>query len=322
MATPGEYSRRRRLSHASTDAHTPKEQKWPTRSSVIRSPDTVSPIWPDRPIRPLPKNRLRSQLSPEQADSIVYPAQPPQSSPLFSFPYGLAEERDATAGAQQRVNGQRHASPTRCECGAYHQDNSEDEDGTAYDHPGYRWSSPDGDAAHGGRRGGQQQKVRPGRGGMAANNVKAPPPAPSSVASSADGYESFENTSNKKKRKIPLSGGSSVHQSSLTAELANMGLSSPPPDDRVNGNIRNTAPADAVAQYSAGVGTGISGPGRGRYGRHANMKADRRNGNTGTVMPGMNGYSSSLSARSRGGDYKGDGTRPGEKSATVARDEQ
>ncbi|KAI7653739.1 hypothetical protein KC319_g10430, partial [Hortaea werneckii] len=36
-------------------------------SSAARSPDTASPIYPDRAIRPLPRSRLKSRLSPEQA---------------------------------------------------------------------------------------------------------------------------------------------------------------------------------------------------------------------------------------------------------------
>ncbi|PSK58689.1 Cell wall transcription factor ACE2 [Elsinoe australis] len=272
------------------------EHKWPRRSSITRSPDTISPLWPDRPIRPLPKNRLRSQLSPEQADSIVYPPQPPQSSPLFSFPYGLSESQDGRTGG--RPNGHRHSSPSHCDCGGYHQANSDDEE-VAYDHPSYRWSSPGADGAP---LNNVQQKLL-----ASSRSAGKAPPAPASIASSADGYESFENTSNKKKRKIPLSSGFSVHQSSLSADLANMGISSPAgagdTTDQVNGTgqVGKSSP-----QHSAGSGTGISGAGRGRFGRNSG-KPERRGGSNGIIM---NGYTSSLSARSRGGDFRGDGTKP------------
>jgi hypothetical protein len=94
-----------------------------------------------------------------------------------------------------------------------------------------------------------------------------------------DGYDAFENTNNKKKRKIPTSGTLSSHHSSLTADLANMGLSA----------STATAPA-ALGDGGGGTGTyygsgspasaagsGISGPGRGRFGRHALRSAAGRN---------------------------------------------
>ncbi|KAF2151413.1 hypothetical protein K461DRAFT_314256 [Myriangium duriaei CBS 260.36] len=265
-------------------------EKWPRRSSVTRSPDTVSPLWPDRPIRPMPKNRLRSTLSPEQADSIVYPPHPPQTSPLFSFPYGLSEAQDGRTGA--RMNGHRHGSPTHCDCGGYHPDNS-DEDEAGYDHPSYRWSSPGPDGA---AVSSVQQKL------LASRTAGKAPPPPASTASSADGYESFENTSNKKKRKIPLSSGSSAHQSSLSTELANMGISSPPPpESHVNGSVSGSQ----AGQYPTATGAGSSGAGRGRFSRHGS-KIERRAGSASTLL---NGYSSSLSAKSRGGDFRGDGTK-------------
>ena len=247
-------------------------------------------MWPDRPIRPMPKNRLRSKLSPEQADSIVYPPHPPQTSPLFSFPYGLSEAQDGRTGA--RVNGHRHGSPTHCDCGGYHPDNSDEEE-VGYDHPSYRWSSPGPDGAP---VSSVQQKL------LASRAAGKLPPAPASITSSADGYESFENTSNKKKRKIPLSSGSSAHQSSLSAELANMGISSPPPPDSyVNGGAQGPQPG----QYPSATGPGAGGAGKGRHGRHAG-KIERRGGNTSNLA---NGYSSSLSAKSRGGDFRGDGIK-------------
>lgn len=82
-----------------------------------------------------------------------------------------------------------------------------------------------------------------------------------SVTSSADGYESFENTSNKKKRKIPLSGSSSVHQSTLSAEMAGMGISNDNAPDDSHSAAQHTVP-----------GTGISGAGRGRYGRPRDVR--------------------------------------------------
>lgn len=106
---------------------------------------------------------------------------------------------------------------------------------------------------------------------MEASRLDPKPPPPGSTASSADGYESFENTSNKKKRKIPLSSASSMHQSQLSAEMANMGISHPE-----GGHQDDTIPEQYTQGAAATVaGTGISGAGRGRYGRQ-NGKHERR----------------------------------------------
>uniref|UniRef100_A0A093UMV1 Protein IBD2 n=1 Tax=Talaromyces marneffei PM1 TaxID=1077442 RepID=A0A093UMV1_TALMA len=56
------------------------------------TPDTPSPIYPDRLIRPLPKRPLRSRLSPEAAESILFPPAPPVSQ-LFYGSYSDHHER-------------------------------------------------------------------------------------------------------------------------------------------------------------------------------------------------------------------------------------
>ena len=92
---------------------------------------------------------------------------------------------------------------------------------------------------------------------------------PAKVAFGPDGYDAFENTNNKKKRKIPTSGNLGNH-SNLSADLANMALSA-----AAGANV--VSPDDASVSgpyYGSGnpaspAGSGISGPGRGRYGRNA-----------------------------------------------------
>lgn len=100
------------------------------------------------------------------------------------------------------------------------------------------------------------------------------PTGPQSTVSSVDsvdGYDSFENTNNKKKRKIPTSGNLGNHHSTLSAEMAHMGISSNRDID-----IMQTDVDGGVGQYygtghsaiPAGTsGNGVSGAGRGRYGR-------------------------------------------------------
>lgn len=84
-------------------------------------------------------------------------------------------------------------------------------------------------------------------------------------SSAPDGYEAFENTNNKKKRKIPTSGSMSMQPSSLTADLAHLGLSS---QDGTQERI------DVSHGISTGTtvtsGNGITG--RGRTARKSNSR--------------------------------------------------
>jgi hypothetical protein len=81
-------------------------------------------------------------------------------------------------------------------------------------------------------------------------------------SSGPDGYDAFENTNNKKKRKIPTPGN--LGHSALSPEFANMGLTSstpaPPPPEGPTGTYYGSGnPASPLA--------GISGSGRGRLSR-------------------------------------------------------
>lgn len=95
---------------------------------------------------------------------------------------------------------------------------------------------------------------------------------PAKAASNAqDGYDAFENTNNKKKRKIPTSGGLGSH-SSLSSDVGNLSCSSG------SGISVDDGPGQ---YYGSGnpvpVGGGISGSGRGRYGRNAGRAVNGRN---------------------------------------------
>ena len=93
------------------------------------------------------------------------------------------------------------------------------------------------------------------------------PQAPHSASSSIDGYESFENTNNKKKRKIPGPGTAGGHSSNLSTDLANMGIAGGIEPDGTGGSADQYYGTGSSAVPVAGSGTGISGAGRGRYGR-------------------------------------------------------
>lgn len=55
----------------------------PTHSSPV--PDTTSPVYPSRAIRPLPKRKIRDRIN--SVSNIEFPPAPESSSPIFAYPY-------------------------------------------------------------------------------------------------------------------------------------------------------------------------------------------------------------------------------------------
>ncbi|KAF3768680.1 hypothetical protein M406DRAFT_344744 [Cryphonectria parasitica EP155] len=194
---------------------------------------------PDRPILPLPKRRLRERLSPEVADSIQYPPAPQSASALFSYPCSLKGsivEEDLSSSSREselagRQGSRRHGASA---------------EGESYGTSPRRIVVPRPPTESLGRPARLLQRPEPAR------QVHSPQPPPS-AASSADGYESFENTNNKK-RKIPTAG----------EMLGAHGLGD---HDKAGENGSSTS----ALYYSSGSsllsGQNISGPGRGRFGR-------------------------------------------------------
>ncbi|KAK7537154.1 uncharacterized protein J3D65DRAFT_553935 [Phyllosticta citribraziliensis] len=252
------------------------------RSTSIRhsSPDTVSPLYPDRPIRPLPKRRLRSRLSPEQAESITYPTPPVSSPPVFDFPYTHPDKIASISTRQQRGE-----KDHQCSCGADHseQESEEDEDERL------GWFQP-------------RRKIS-AKGLLttdAATGGTGTKPIPPGSTSSADGYESFENTNNKKKRKIPVS-GSAGHHGNLTAEMASMGISNHgagAAHEECENTVGQYYGSGSSAVPVPGSGTGISGAGRGRYGRSAARFTNERRP-LGSSTSSLNAYANGNGGRAR-----------------------
>ena len=237
--------------------------------------DTTSSIYPDRPIRPLPKRRLRSRLSSEVAESILYPPATTLSKPLFQFPYnGPTHQRNKSPAGMH---------PSKIEAGLVREQRNGDAETDSYQFRGAENGSEDEDGLGMARRY-QEQRQRPGSVNYTSRNGYTPsksdtvkyikPPIPQSTASSADsidGYDSFENTNNKKKRKIPTSGSLGNHQGSLSADMAQMGISSARDLDagqsESDSGVGHYYGTGNSAVPAASPGTGISGAGRGRYGR-------------------------------------------------------
>ena len=129
---------------------------------------------------------------------------------------------------------------------------------------------------------------------------------PSSTSSSADGYESFENTNNKKKRKIPNMGSVNTHHTNLSAEMASMGISSHPRDVSAHedgeGGVGHYYGSGSSAMQTTSSGTGISGAGRGRYARSSGRTSSERRV-LGTSTNAVNAAKTGGSKR----DYNGGG---------------
>ncbi|QPH18657.1 hypothetical protein C2857_003733 [Epichloe festucae Fl1] len=196
------------------------------------SPDTVSSLFPDRPIRPLPKRRLRERLSPEVADSISYPPSAQSSLPLFHYPPYILKGgsspftidvsipiRSTSVEASGRSNAlQRNGTVSDDEKEKYRQHRS----------MLVTRSRPE-ISSRGSRESAQQELSRQIESQVAQQRHSA--------SSSVDGYDSFENTNNKKKRKIPSAGDLSVNGvHGLSSDINALALSTGPPTPSSEGH--------------------------------------------------------------------------------------
>jgi hypothetical protein len=242
------------------------------------SPDATSP-YPERPIRPLPKRRLRERLSPDVADSIKYPPTPKTTTPLFYHPYSIREEPGGN-GAVEAAHPTERERADEIERNYVSRRNGDDLDSDE-DEAAYRsriYSRPSADTT--GRSYRYVQKP----------DSKHPnPQPPASTASSADGYDSFENTNNKKKRKIPTPGDTNLNGVHLLGDVNGIGISG------VEDLVEDVSSSVGAYQSSSGmVGQGISGPGRGRYGRIRNGRSPLR-----TLSDASSNWGNSRSTKQR-----------------------
>ena len=242
----------------------------PTSSPLeLQYGDATSSIYPDRPIRPLPKRRLRSRLSAGAVDSILNPQSSISSAPLMQSP-----GKEGKAHLNGRGDGTIEQLPE-------HRSGQEKE---SYQ---FRGSDMGQDTPNGPHQPTAPVGIPPSRNGYMINRhedarsyrqAHMPPPIAPSAASSGDsidGYDSFENTNNKKKRKIPISGSLGNH-SSLSTDMAHMDISltrdidASQIDPEVSVGQYYGSGSSAVAN-STSHASGISGSGRGRFGR-SNMR--------------------------------------------------
>ncbi|KAL6853298.1 hypothetical protein J3F83DRAFT_764707 [Trichoderma novae-zelandiae] len=252
------------------------------------SPDAVSLLFPDRPIRPLPKRRLRERLPPEVANSIKYPSYIHDHIPLFYYPSYATRDSNVTS------------APTSIGSAISHNRDDSKRNSTLRWH-GASMTAIINEELRGSLVMGPSPKIQ---GMVIQSSMVLDPlrqtlelqPIPS-TASSVDGYESFENTNNKKKRKIPTTGdflaNNGLSLSSDVAALATVARSQSPVNE-MDSNRGQLVPAGLGGNGSyVPSSQGLSGPGRGRLGRSRNGRSPLR-----ALSDGSNAWSSRSKATS------------------------
>lgn len=233
---------------------------------------TFSNLYPNRPIRPLPKRRLRERLSPEVAESIRYP---PSARPVSIFyppyPADIPEEEyrrhvPPSAGGPDYESGdevrQFVGASRGHQNGVQHQgaeDNWESRSGAMVPRAQPEFSSTYTGSRHA------------LKGDQARHTGAMLPPTDLST----DGYESFENTNNKKKRKIPTAGDSSLGGSHSMSDGGTVPVSTGLAAAHMQGDGTGSSQYQALSGSSTN-NKGISGAGRGMFGRARNGRSPLR----------------------------------------------
>ncbi|KAI9822170.1 MAG: hypothetical protein M1826_000524 [Phylliscum demangeonii] len=210
-------------------------------------------------------------------ESIVCPAPPPAApAPLFSFPYLYSASTPAPAIATSYNGGEakddRVAPAPETETPWPFQKAlsgslsavEREEDDVAADASGLHGQQPERVAANG-LQVSQDLLLRHSQ--LSHHSSQQPKPA-LSTSPSVDGYDSFENTKNKKKRKIPTPGHAGHHHSHLSADLANLGISSAhapeqaSPDDLAAGTVQYYGSGYSASSVAGSVTSSAGSKGR------------------------------------------------------------
>ena len=261
--------------------------------SVDHYSDRTSHIYPDRPIRPLPKRRLRSRPSPEFTNGDT-PLNPNTTNPLF---------RSSPDENEPLVN---HAFTKAVTYNSLSTEGDDVGNTTGFQFRGQSADSDYEDESVVSRpQRDQKLSLAPNQTymksvGRSRNAIDHKPPLMHSAASSVesgDGYDSFENTNNKKKRKIPQNGAFGGHHSTLSADMAHMGLSSGRDLEgstrEADGGLGQYYGTGSPAAPATTSGSGLSGAGRGRFGRNGTRSTSGRS----PLGPSVNGSNSHFVGR-------------------------
>ncbi|KAM3498521.1 hypothetical protein MY11210_009669 [Beauveria gryllotalpidicola] len=224
-------------------------------------PDKVLSLFPERPIRPLPKRKLREKLSPEAIQTIEYPSATVHGIPLFHYPTFAARgpphdllkafgEPNKPSGLPDTLES---SGSNGCEPFAI----------SSTSEIQLQQSPQEDTKSHGPL----------GHGAFVGQAISA--------VSSIDGYELLENTNNKKKRKIPSASDSllrgSLFTSSGSVEILEIG-------GRIDDGKQAIASTFAVSGSLPMHSDGISGSGRGRLGRTVHTRSHRTSGIISTAI--------------------------------------
>ncbi|OAQ98162.1 hypothetical protein LLEC1_03585 [Akanthomyces lecanii] len=227
--------------------------------------DRITSLFPERPIRPLPKRKLRERLSPRAIQTIEYPPAALNTASLFCYPAHLTGEplydlptatREHHAQSNETSHGQ----------GPPNFDQREPIP-VASTNKTQLQSTPPEDIKY----------IKPlDQGATFFQNISA--------ASSSDGHDSLENRNNKKKRKIPSASDTTFRGSLVVStgsvEILELGSGI---DD---GNQVMTSAFDMSGSMSL-HNDRMSGPGRGRLSRTLHMRSPLR-----TLPDGNNSWPS------------------------------
>lgn len=225
------------------------------------SPDTVSSLFPERPIRPLPKRKLREKLSAGAIQTIEYPLSAVDGVSLFYYPTyatGGGASHDLVEKTQELHNEETETCNTLTVANLAGHD-----------------AFCEGLAAEGQLKG----RTRPGT----RLDAETTTCKPLSAASSIDGYDSLENSNNKKKRKIPSASDSTLRASPFVSGESTGGMQlGTVIDGRGKGNTSPYAGPASLLMYNES----ISGSGRGRLSRAGHARSPLR-----TLSDGNNAWS-------------------------------
>jgi hypothetical protein len=209
------------------------------------SADTVSTLYPDRPIRPLPRRRLREKLSPDVADTIEYPPAPQGNTSLFYYPYDTKEEDyELKSSVLREIAQSASADPA-----------SRQAERLAAERRFMAQSAAD-------------RLARQQNGGGTDRSERVPGAYPETIEQPTfDGYDSLENANNKKKRKIPSAGEASLNGIRSLSEDSHHGATVDAAGDLSGDGAGPTSTPYYVPNTFGSSSGGMSGPGRGRLGR-------------------------------------------------------
>jgi hypothetical protein len=242
-----------------------------------------SSVFPDRLIRPLPKRSLKSRLSQEAAEAIPFPPNPPSSSFPAYNQYGEHGEyvNNSKVLVQQDDDycDHDHDDDHHHHHHHYH-DHDHDHDHENHHRHHHHHHEVDDDLESNDDEDRNPATVRRTMGyrespASARTTRNSRHAASKASYSGSDGYDAFENTNNKKKRKIPTSASAGLPQSSLSAELAHLGLDGSRSDLTV---AQDDGVADGQYQASAShSGNTLTGIGRARYAKDSGRRTGGRN---------------------------------------------